>query len=164
MYLSLWQTSGLQLTIVARGASGLPSSHAIRAAVQESDPNVPLDAMRSIEELAARGLAQRRFAARLIAAFAALALLLAAFGLHSVIAYNVLAEGLGLALLGVAARIAGALGVSRLISTLLFNVSPRDPITLVAVVVLLLAVAVLATLAAAARAARIPLAVALRPE
>jgi len=188
LYLSLWQTSGLQLSIVARGVSGLPSSEAIRAAVQESDPNVPLYAMRSIEELAGRGLAQRRFAARLIAAFAALALLLAAFGLHSVIAYNVrlrtheigvrlalgatashvlrmvLTEGLGLALAGVAAGIAGALGVSRLLSTLLFNVSPRDPVTLAAVVALLLVVAGLATLAAASRAARIPLAIALRPE
>ena len=188
LYLSLWQTSGLQLTVVARGVNGLPPSEVIRSAVQEADPNVPLYAMRSIEELAERGLAQRRFAARLIAAFAALAVLLAAFGLHSVIAYNVrlrtheigvrlalgatashvlrmvLAEGLGLATIGVAVGLAGAIGVSRLLSTLLFNVSPRDPATLVAVVLLLLLVAALATLAAASRAARIPLAVALRPE
>jgi putative ABC transport system permease protein len=188
LYVPLWQSSGLQLTVVARGVSALPSGDSIRAAVQQSDPNVPLYAMRSIEDLAARGLAQRRFAARLIAAFAALALMLAAFGLHSVIAYNVrlrtheigvrlalgatpshvlrmvLAEGLGLAALGAAAGITAALGVSRLLSTLLFNVSPRDPLTLVAVVVVLLTVAALATLAAASRAARIELAAALRPE
>ncbi|CAN5876437.1 hypothetical protein BH18ACI5_BH18ACI5_03530 [soil metagenome] len=188
LYVSLWQSSGLQLTAVARGVTAMPSGDTIRAAVQEADPNVPLYAMRSVDDLAARGLAPRRFAARLIAAFALLALVLAAFGLHSVIAYNVrlrtheigvrlalgatsahvlrmvLAEGLGLASLGAAAGIAGALGVSRLLSTLLFNVSPRDPLTLAAVVVVLLAVAGLSTLAAASRAARIELAVALRPE
>jgi predicted permease len=188
VYVSLWQTSGLALTIVARGSAAAPSADVIRAAVQASDPNVPLFGVRTAEDLIARGLAQRRFAGTLIAVFAVMALLLAALGLHSVIAYSVkqrtheigvrlalgatpsrvralvLADGMRLTAAGVVVGLAGALALSRLLTAMLFSVSSRDPVTLSAVVVLLVAVAGSATFAAAARAARIDPAAALRPE
>ena len=61
----------------------------VEQAVQGADPNLPLYAVRTGEDLIAAQLAQRRFATRLINAFAVMALLLAAFGLHGIIAYGV---------------------------------------------------------------------------
>jgi len=188
MYLSLWQNSNLALTVVAKGTTSHPPADVIRSAIQQADPNVPIFATRSVDELVDRGLAQRRFAARLIAAFALMALALASVGLHSVIAYNVklrtheigvrlalgataaqirrmiLGEGMRLATLGVMAGVAGAVLLSRVLATLLFEVTARDPLTLTAVVALLLAVVAAATFAAARRVSRIDLAIALRPE
>ena len=188
MYMSLWQTSNLALTVVAKGTTALPPADLIRTAIQQADPNVPIFATRSVDELMDRGLAQRRFAARLIAAFALMALALASFGLHSVIAYNVklrtheigvrlalgatagqirrmvLGEGMRLATVGVVVGVIGAVLLSRVLATLLFEVPPRDPVTLSAVVGLLLAVVALATFAAARRVGSIDLAIALRPE
>ena len=188
MYLSLWQNSNLALTVVAKGTTALPPADLIRTAIQQADPNVPIFATRSVDELMDRGLAQRRFAARLIAAFALMALALASFGLHSVIAYNVklrtheigvrlalgatagqirrmvLGEGMRLATVGVVVGVIGAVLLSRVLATLLFEVPPRDPLTLSAVVGLLLAVVALATFAAARRVGSIDLAIALRPE
>jgi ABC-type antimicrobial peptide transport system permease subunit len=188
MYLSLWQTSTLALTVVAKGTTSPPPADLIRNAIQQADPNVPIFATRSVDELVDRGLAQRRFAARLIAAFALMALALASFGLHSVIAYNVklrtheigvrlalgataaqirrmiFAEGMRLAAIGMIAGVAGAVLLSRVLATLLFEVTARDPLTLSTVVALLLAVVGAATFAAARRVGRIDLAIALRPE
>jgi putative ABC transport system permease protein len=156
--------------------------------VQGIDPNLPVYAVRSGESLLAKQLASRRFATTLINAFAVSALLLAAFGLHGVIAYGVrqrtheigvrvalgatagrilalvLGQAARLTAFGVAIGIAAAIVVTRLITTMLFNVRPGDPVTLAGVVVLLAAVVGLATLGAARRAARIEAAVALRAE
>jgi putative ABC transport system permease protein len=150
--------------------------------------NLPVYAVRTGSELFASQLAQRRFATHLIDAFAIAALCLAAFGLHGVIAYGVRQRtheiGVRVALgatagrvmalvLGQAARLMAAgvaigltvtLVVSRLMTTMLFNVRASDPATLAAVVVLLGSVVGLATLGAARRAARIEAAVALRQE
>ena len=188
MYLSLWQSSNLALSVIVRGTTSLPSADVVRQAIQQADPNVPIYASRSIDELMERGLAQRRFAARLIAAFAMLALALASFGLHSVIAYNVrlrtqeigvrlalgatagqirrmvLGEGMRLAAVGVVVGAAGALFLSRVLTTLLYEVRARDPLTLISAIALLLAVIGLATYAAARRVGGIDLAIALRPE
>jgi putative ABC transport system permease protein len=188
IYQSLWQVSNLGLAVVAQGRTAPPSTATIAAAVQGIDPNLPVYAVRSGESLLAKQLASRRFATTLINVFAISALLLAAFGLHGVIAYGVrqrtheigvrvalgatagrilalvLGQAARLTAFGVAIGLAAAIVVTRLITTMLFNVRPGDPVTLVGVVVLLAAVVGLATLGAARRAARIEAAVALRAE
>jgi predicted permease len=188
IFQSLFQASTLNLAIVASGHAVPPSSSAIQHAVQSADPNLPVFAVRTGEELVAKQLAQRRFATRLINAFAIAALLLAAFGLHGVIAYGVrqrtheigvrialgatvtrvvalvLGQAARLTAAGVVVGIAAAIVLSRFLQTMLFEISPTDPWTLAGTVVVLAAVVGLATLGAARRAAGIEPAVALRQE
>jgi putative ABC transport system permease protein len=132
--------------------------------------------------------APRRFNIALAGFFAAAALLLAAAGLYGVIAFSVsqrtheigvrmtlgataadvvrtvIGSGLALVLAGVAVGLGGALSVSRLLTSFLFEVRPSDPVTLVAVVGILSAVGVLASLAPALRATRVDPVIALRDE
>ena len=153
-----------------------------------ADSNLPLYAVRTGADLIAAQLAQRRFATRLINAFALMALLLAAFGLHGIIAYGVrqrtheigvrialgataarvvalvLAQAARLTAAGIAVGLAGAFVLSRFLRTMLFEISPTDPRTLAATVVILIAVVGLATIGAARRATRIEAAAALRQE
>jgi putative ABC transport system permease protein len=186
IYQSLWQGSNLALALVARGRSSPPAPASIREGVQQADPDLPVYAIRSGAQLLSRQLAQRRFATVLINAFAAAALLLAALGLHGVIAYGVRQRtheiGVRMALgatsarvmllvagqafrvtaIGVAAGVAGALLLANVLRTLLFEVHATDPWTLGAVVMLIGGVVGVATLGAARRAARIEASVALR--
>jgi predicted permease len=188
IYQSLWQVSGLALALVAKGQSAPPASAAVRRAVLEADPNLPLYAVRSGEELLATQLAQRRFTTYLVNVFGLSALFLAAFGLHGVIAYSVrqrtheigirialgatagrvialiLGQAIRVTALGLALGLAGALAASQLVSTMLFNVRPGDPGMLAAVGVVLALVVGCGTVGAALRAARIEAAVALRQE
>ena len=188
IYQSLFQGSTLGLAVVARGHGRPPSAPAIQQAVQAADPNLPVYAVRTGDELLAAQLAQRRFATRLINAFAVMALLLAAFGLHGIIAYGirqrtheigvrvalgatvarvmalVLAQAAWLTGAGVAVGMLAAVVLSTVLRTMLFEISPTDPWTLAATAVILTVVVGVATLAAARRAARIEAAVALRQE
>lgn len=188
IYQSLWQNSNLNLGIVARGDGFIPEGDIIRRALQSADANLPLYAVRTGEELLAADLAQRRFAATLVNVFASAALLLAALGLHGVIAFGVrqrlhefglrvalgatagriltlvLAQGARLAAAGVAIGVLATLALSRFVSSLLFNVNARDPLTLGAVVAVLTIVVGAATAAAAYRATRVEGTVALRGE
>src|SRR6185503_16297056 len=186
IYRSLLQASTLSLAIVARGDGAPPPAALVEQAVQAADPNLPLYAVRTGEDLIAAQLAQRRFATRLINAFAMMALLLAAFGLHGIIAYSVrqrtheigvrialgataarvvalvLGQAVRLTAGGVAAGLAGAFVLSQFLRTMLFEISPWDPKTLAATVAILIAVVGLATIGAARRATRIEAAAALR--
>jgi len=188
IYQSLLQASSLALAIVASGHGAPPPAIVVQQAVQSVDPNLPLYAVRTGEQLVAVQLAQRRFATRLINAFAIMAVLLAAFGLHGIIAYGVrqrtheigvrialgatvgrilaliLGQGARLTLAGVAVGLAGALLLSQFLRTMLFGINPNDPWTLAVTIVILTVVVGLATLGAARRAARIEAAVALRQE
>ena len=188
IYQSLWQVSSLALAIVSQGRGEPPSPAVFQKAVADVDPNLPLYAIRSGEELCASQLAQRRFATHLLQAFALAALGLAAFGLHGVIAYGVrqrtheigvrvalgatasriiwlvLQQVTSVMVVGVAIGLAGALFASRLMTSMLFGVRPTDPLSLVGVVLILGAVVGVATFGAARRAARIDAAVALRLE
>jgi hypothetical protein len=188
IYQSLWQSSTLALAIVAQGRSAPPPPGLLRKAVADADANLPVYALRTGAELFRNQLAQRRFATHLLEAFALAALALAAFGLHGVIAYGVRQRthdiGVRVALgasagrvirlvlqqasrvmaVGMAIGLAAALIASRLMTTMLFGVTPSDPLTLVAVVLILAAVVGLATLGAARAAARIDPAEALRLE
>jgi predicted permease len=188
MYQSLWQGSTLNLAIVAQGRWAPPSAATVTAAVQQTDPNLPVYAVRTGHDVLAGQLAQRRFATTLINAFAIAALLLAAFGLHGVIAYSVrqrtheigvrvalgataarimslvLGEAARLAAIGIVIGAVATLVMSQLISAMLFNVHPNDPWTLGSVALLLGSVVTLTTLVAARRAAGIEASVALRQE
>lgn len=133
-------------------------------------------------------LASRRFAVMLLGSFAVLALVLAAIGLYGVMAYAVgrrtheigirmalgaergailkmvVAKGLKLALLGVTPGVIGALGLTRLLSGLLYGVKPTDPVTLIVVSCVLTLVGLVASYIPARRAAKVDPVVALRHE
>jgi len=143
---------------------------------------------RPIEQLVAESLSTRRFSMYLLAAFAALALLLAAIGIYGVIAYlvgqrtqefgirmalgaqrrdvlhMVMGEGARIAVLGLVLGVVAALGLTRAMTNLLFGVRPTDPATFAAVSVLLALIALLACYLPARRATRVDPMVALRYE
>jgi putative ABC transport system permease protein len=158
------------------------------AAVWAIDRNQPIHSTRTLEGLLAASQANRRFTTLLLGLFSFIALVLAAIGIYSVIAYStaqrtqeigirmalgarradvltmVLREGALIGALGLMLGIGAALPLTRFMSGLLFGVGARDPITFVALPLGLLAVAALATLVPAARAVRVNPVVALRSE
>ncbi|HKG92852.1 MAG TPA: ABC transporter permease [Gemmatimonadaceae bacterium] len=160
----------------------------VRQEVAALDPALPLSDVRPLATLVADSVAQPRFRTVLLAAFALLAVSLAAVGVYGVIAYAVaqrtrelgvrmalgagrpqvvrlvVGEGLGLAAWGVAVGLAAALAATRTLRGLLYATSPTDPATFAAVSLLVLAVAVIAAYLPARRAARVDPMVALRSE
>jgi putative ABC transport system permease protein len=152
------------------------------------DAELPVARVATLEEVLARSLSEPRFYAFLLGSFAATALLLAALGLFGVMSYAVaqrtreiavrvalgatrrellrmvLRDALVLGTAGVALGLAGALLLSRVIASMLFSLSPRDPATLGGVAVGLLATALLASCLPARRATRVDPVVALRSE
>jgi putative ABC transport system permease protein len=180
LYRSLEQAANLNWTMVIRTrlAPGALAA-ALEREVHSLDPELPVYAVRSMDEAMARTLAQRTFAMRLLGLFAAAALLLSAVGISGVIAYSVsqrtqeigirmalgarpadvrrmlLGEGARMAALGVGLGIAGALLLTRLMASLLYGVGPRDPVTFLLVPGILAAVALAATDLPARRASRV---------
>jgi putative ABC transport system permease protein len=160
----------------------------VRAAIHDLDPELPVDAIGTVDALVATSLSQRRFAMLLMAIFASLALVLAMVGIYGVISYAVtqatqeigIRMALGaqrssvlrmvagyagvLVMSGLAIGIAAALGVGRLIASQLFEVKPTDPTTYAAVAVTLLATGLLSCAIPAFRATRVDPVVALRNE
>ena len=171
-------------------ASGDPASLVgpLRQVLRSIDPELVLHRPRPMTEVLARGLARQRLAATVMAAFAALALLLAVVGIYGVLAYLVgrrtheigirmalgarardvralvVRESLLVSVLGLAAGIVAARVLSRWLGSLLFEVEATDPATYATVVAGLLAVALLAAWMPARRAARIDPALAFRSE
>jgi predicted permease len=161
---------------------------ALEAAVHGLDPELPLMRLRTLEELVGRSISQPRFYVVLLGAFAGAALLLAALGVFGVLSQAVaqrrreigirvalgahprdvlravLSHALVLVAAGLAIGLAGALALSRTMTSLLFDLSPRDPATLLGVAVLLAAVAFVASYLPARRAARVDPLIALRSE
>jgi predicted lysophospholipase L1 biosynthesis ABC-type transport system permease subunit len=150
----------------------------LRQQVQAIDRGVPFR-FRTLNELVDGDLAQPRFRARLLASFAATALLLAAVGIFGVVSYVmgqrtrevgirvalgagrpavgsfVLWQGMAPVLLGIAVGIAASLVLMRLLSSLIFEVAVTDPVTLAAVTVALAVAAAIASIVPARRALRV---------
>jgi putative ABC transport system permease protein len=161
---------------------------AIREQVSGLDADQPITRVRTMDQLLSRTLSEAKFSLLLFGLFAALALVLAAIGIYGVMATAVtqrtheiglrmalgaqkrdvlrlvIGEGMILVLVGVAAGLASAVALTRLMSTLLFGVSATDPMTLALITLLLAAVALLACYLPARRAAKVDPMVALRYE
>jgi len=160
----------------------------IRSAVRELDPTLPVYNLRSMDEVVSRSMVQPRFLAILLATFSGIALFLAAIGIYGVMAYSVaqrtqeigvrmalgaqplhvlrliFGQSLVMLLIGTAIGLAGAFALTRLMRTLLFEVTATDPLTYVSVVGLLTIVALLACYVPARRAAKVDPLIALRYE
>jgi len=173
---------------IAVKTSGNPMSlaSAVRKQIAQVDADLPVTAVRSMEEIVAESFGQRQITLWLLAAFAAAALVLAAIGIYGLLAYSVeqrrqemgirralgarpadilglvLREGLGLTLAGIAAGIAGAFAISRALSALLFHVSPTDPVIFAGMALLFVAVALAASYLPARRALRVDPVIAIR--
>jgi predicted permease len=189
MYLPHTQVPTRAMNVVLRtvgdpGALAAAASREVRALA----PDLPIYNVRTMKQRVDESLARRRFSMLLLTLFAALALGLAAIGSYGVIAYLVtqgardlgirmalgatpgaivrliLRHGMSVALIGVAAGLAGAFVLSRFMRSLLFGVGPADPVTFAAVSLLLMTVALVASYIPARRAARIDPMVSLRTE
>lgn len=160
----------------------------VRQIIREVDPDQPISNVATMAEVLGTEAAQRRMGMILLAGFALLALLLASLGIYGVLAYfvtqhtneigvrqalgatprnilfMVLKKGMGLTLIGVAIGLASAFALTRLMSSLLFGVKASDPLTFVAVPLLLALVALLACYIPARRATKVDPLVALRYE
>ena len=161
---------------------------AIRSAIWTVDKDQPIVRISTMDKLVAESEAQRHFALVLFEAFALVGLLLAAIGIYGVLSGSVtertreigvraalgatradilalvLRQGMKLAAIGVVIGLAGALASSRALTTLLFGVSERDPVTYAGVTATLLAVAVVACWLPARRAAQVDPAITLRAD
>jgi putative ABC transport system permease protein len=166
--------------------SGLAAS--VRDAIRSVDKDLPVFRVMAMERLVSDSLAQRRFAMFLFGVFAALALVLAVVGLYGVMSYMVtqrtheiglrmalgaqardilrmvVGQGMLLVVVGLVLGLIGAFALTHLMSSLLYGVSASDPLTYVAIALLLAAVAFLASYIPARRAMRVDPMVALRYE
>jgi putative ABC transport system permease protein len=160
----------------------------VRSVLKNLDRNIPAYSMSPLADVVSESLAQRRFSMLLLGLFAAIALLLAAVGLYGVIGYSVsqrtqeigvrvavgasrgrvlgmvIGQGMKLVVAGTVIGVVGALALARLVSTLLFEITPFDPPSYAATVLALIGVAVLACWVPARRALRVDPIVALRCE
>jgi putative ABC transport system permease protein len=184
-----WRQSQWQGLIAVRTSSSLSATlPAIRRAIQTADPRATVWRARTMDDLLTEPLAQPRLSAVLMSGFGLVALLLAAIGLYGIMAsavreqtreigvrmalgatpdrvrQDVLRRALGVAAAGTAVGIVGALATSRILGSLLFEVSPTDPIALSGACVVLLAVAAVAAYIPARRATTIQPASALRAD
>ena len=176
------------LALVVRSNMGAALLPALRANVLALDKDLPVHTVRTMTQILAEALAQRRAALAVTLAFAAAALLLAAVGLYGVLAQSValrtheigirvalgatardvarlvVGQGLRLVLVGVAAGLGLSLALSSLVQSLLVGVTAFDPLTFTSAALLLLGVALLASLLPTRRANRVPPMTALRCE
>jgi putative ABC transport system permease protein len=187
IYIPATQRPSWAMTFIVR-TSGDPVAlvPTVRRHLHELDPNVPLFEVRTMTDIAARSVEQRRWTMTLLSTFALLALLLAAAGIYGVMSHlvslrtpeigvrltlgahprsvmrQVLGEGVMQAVIGLAIGLAASFGVMRGLRTILFGIEPTDPVTLGSVGVSLLLVAILAVIVPAVRAMRVDPSTALR--
>jgi putative ABC transport system permease protein len=187
VYTPMMQTPDQGLSILIRTTKA-PATFAtpVREIVRSLDREVPMYSVQTMEERVGSSVDRQRFYATLIGIFAAVALILSAVGLYGVIAYAVsqrthelgvrvalgatadrisrmvIGEGLALTAAGAVIGIAGSIFAGKLVATLLFGVSPFDPVTLSAVIAVLALVATFASWLPARRAARVDPLVAMR--
>ena len=160
----------------------------ITAAIRSVNKDQAISDIRSVDQIRDQAMGGRRLVSVLLGTFATVALILAGIGIYGVISYYVaqrtremgiraalgatersllrliLDRGVRLTLIGLAIGVAGAIGLTRLMATLLFGVGARDPMTMVSVGVILAGVAIAASYVPARRATRVDPVVALRYE
>jgi putative ABC transport system permease protein len=180
--------AGVAAIVVRTTGDPLALTASVRAAVREVDRDQPIANIRSMDQILSSMAGEARFRTLLLGVFATVALFLSAIGIYGVIAYSVaqrtreigirialgaqirdvlglvIWHGMKLALIGVGFGIAGALAVTRVLSSLLFNVSATDPLTFIGVATLLVLVALLACYLPARRATKVDPMIALRCE
>jgi putative ABC transport system permease protein len=187
VYLSYRQLPRSGMALVLRGAVE-PSSlaPALRNAVREIDPALPVYDVMTMNERLSNSVAARRFNLYLLGGFAALALLLAGVGVYGVVSYVVtqrthevgirmalgaqsadvarlfIKQGMALVMLGVALGSVGAFALTRVMKSLLFGVGATDPLTFSVITLLLISVALLACWIPARRATKVDLMITLR--
>jgi putative ABC transport system permease protein len=183
------QFLGANVNFVVRAANdSAPLEGSIRNAVRELDSTLPVYNLWSMDEVVSKSMVQPRFLALLLATFSGIAMFLAAIGIYGVMAYSVaqrtqeigvrmalgarplhvlrliFQQSLGMLLIGTVIGLAGAFALTRLMRTLLFEITATDPLTYVSVIGLLTVVALLACYIPARRAAKVDPLIALRYE
>jgi predicted permease len=178
-----------ELRIVLRGKSSAQNLiTALQTTVHALDSQLPITRLRSMEQVMSQSIAPRRFYLILVIAFAVSAIVLAAVGLYGVVAYAVqqrtrefgirmslgaarydvlkllLRWALSMVATGVITGIFGSLAIARVLSGFLFGIKPTDPVTFLAVPLLLAIVALLASYVPARRAMKVNPLIALRDE
>jgi predicted permease len=176
------------VSFVARTATPAGTAEAVRAEIRRAAPDLPIESTVTMDEAVAASVAQPRFRMVLLVLFAAAATLIATCGLYGLMAYAVtqrrreigvrmalgatrrdvlrlvLARALRTVSAGVVVGLAGAAGVTRVLQSFLFGVTPTDPIAFTIVTLLLMAVGLIAAWLPARRATRIDPCAALRAE
>ena len=172
------EIAGMSVMVRTTG-DPLRLSSAVTAQVWAIDKDQPVADIMTLDKQVSQGSAQRRFNMLLFAGFAALALVLAAVGMYGVLSYTVtlrtremglrmalgagpaqilkliVGQGLAMTLIGIVIGTGAAFGLTELMRSLLFGIAPNDPVTFVAVPMVLLAVALVASYLPARRAARL---------
>jgi putative ABC transport system permease protein len=187
MYVTNLQSPVYGVSLLVRAGLDVESlTSAVRAAVDAVNKDQVLSQIRTLEQIERDSVVAQRVQSTLFGVFAVVALMLAAVGIYGVISYSVaqrthemgiraalgasagnlqrlvFTSGMRLTLVGLAIGLVGALAVTRVMSSMLFGVGARDPVTLVAVGVVLTAVAGLACFIPARRVTRVHPNVALR--
>ena len=176
------------MAIAIRSENPINLASAIRGQVRVADPDLPVTNLRTMTEVISRSVWQQRFYAILFGIFAGVAFSLASVGIYGVMAYSVsertreigirmalgasrrdilrliVAQGMTLTMIGAGVGLAAALALTRLMQTLLFEVSATDPQTFVSLVALLTFVALMACYLPARRATKVDPMVTLRCE
>ena len=189
VYLPYWQRNFNQASLAVKTAmEPLAASSAIRAAIRAVDPELPVPAFRTMDEIVTESVAQRRFQMTLVLLFGLTALLLASLGIYGVVSYSVaqrtnemgirmalgapragirslvLRQSLPPVMLGLGVGVIASLALGRMLSSLLFGIGTVDPLTIFAVIALLSAVAMVAAYIPARRATQVDPITALRYE
>ena len=188
MYVAQAQNPALSSILVRTSQDGLNIGNQMRRAIFEVDPQTAIPNVETLEQARKASMASPRVMTDLLGIFAALALMIAACGIGGILALTVnqrlneigirvaralkpadllamiLRQGMTLVLVGLAIGLASAMGLTRLMKTLLFEVQPTDPLTFAGVSLVLGAAALLACYIPARRALRIDPLRALRSE
>ncbi|HEV8366365.1 MAG TPA: ABC transporter permease [Pyrinomonadaceae bacterium] len=187
MYLPTGAGPGMNLVIRAQGDPANLAA-AVRREVKAIDPEQPVAAVKTMDEWLTTAVSGPRYRTSLLALFALVALILASTGIYGVMSYSVtqrtheigvrmalgarrfdvlklvVRQGMSLVVIGVALGLIGATALTRVMSSLLFEVTPKDPLTFTAVALFLAVVALVACYIPARRATRVDPLVALRYE
>jgi putative ABC transport system permease protein len=180
VYLPLLQRPDSTIHLFIRGGSDpVALAPELRSAIWAIDKEQPISGVQTMTEVIAESVAEPRFRTLLLGVFAAVGLTLTLVGVYGVISYGVsqrtreigirvalgaqpgsvlrlvLGGGIRLAVIGAAAGIAGSLALARVFKSLLFDIKPTDPVTLVSAALLMLVVALAASYVPARRATRV---------